>query len=30
MKAAVLHEFKTPLSLEEVPLPEVGADEVLD
>jgi alcohol dehydrogenase, propanol-preferring len=29
MKAAVLHEFKTPLSLEEVPLPEVGADEVL-
>jgi propanol-preferring alcohol dehydrogenase len=29
MKAAVLHEFKTPLSLDEVPLPEVGADEVL-
>jgi len=29
MKAAVLHEFKTPLSLEEVAVPEVGADEVL-
>ena len=29
MKAAVLHEFKTPLSLEEVALPEVGADDVL-
>ena len=29
MKAAVLHEFKTPLSLEEVPRPALGADEVL-
>jgi propanol-preferring alcohol dehydrogenase len=29
MKAAVLHEFKTPLSLEEVPRPKPGADEVL-
>jgi len=29
MKAAVLHAFKTPLSLEEVPRPEAGADEVL-
>ncbi|HEY6304060.1 MAG TPA: zinc-dependent alcohol dehydrogenase [Terriglobales bacterium] len=29
MKAAVLHEFKTPLSLEDVATPEVGADEVL-
>ncbi len=29
MKAAVLHEFKTPLALEEVPRPEVAADEVL-
>jgi len=29
MKAAVLHVFKEPLSLEEVPRPEVGADEVL-
>jgi propanol-preferring alcohol dehydrogenase len=29
MKAAVLHEFKTPLSLEEVALPEIGADDVL-
>jgi propanol-preferring alcohol dehydrogenase len=29
MKAAVLHSFKTPLSLDEVPRPEVGADEVL-
>ncbi len=29
MKAAVLHEFKTPLSLEDVPRPEPGADEVL-
>jgi propanol-preferring alcohol dehydrogenase len=29
MKAAVLHSFKTPLSLEEVPRPEVGTDEVL-
>ena len=29
MKAAVLHEFKTPLTLEEVARPEVGADEVL-
>jgi len=29
MKAAVLHQFKTPLSLEDVSQPEVGADEVL-
>ena len=29
MKAAVLHEFKTPLTLEEVSRPEAGADEVL-
>ncbi len=29
MKAAVLHSFKTPLSLEDVPRPEAGADEVL-
>ena len=29
MKAAVLHSFKTPLSLEEVARPEAGADEVL-
>jgi len=29
MKAAVLHAFKTPLSLEEVARPETGADEVL-
>lgn len=29
MKAAVLHSFKTPLSLEDVPCPEAGADEVL-
>jgi propanol-preferring alcohol dehydrogenase len=29
MKAAVLHAFKIPLSLEEVARPEVGADEVL-
>ncbi len=29
MKAAVLHEFKTPLSLEEVPRPHPGPDEVL-
>jgi propanol-preferring alcohol dehydrogenase len=29
MKAAVLHEFKTPLSLEDVARPEIGADEVL-
>ncbi|MFZ3265587.1 MAG: zinc-dependent alcohol dehydrogenase [Terriglobales bacterium] len=29
MKAAVLHQFKTPLSLEEVARPEVCADEVL-
>ena len=29
MKAAVLHEFKKPLSLEDVARPEVGADEVL-
>ena len=29
MKAAVLHEFKAPLSLEEVVRPEAGADDVL-
>jgi propanol-preferring alcohol dehydrogenase len=29
MKAAVLHAFKTPLSLEDVARPEIGADEVL-
>jgi propanol-preferring alcohol dehydrogenase len=29
MKAAVLHEFKTPLTLEEVSRPEAGADEVV-
>jgi len=29
MKAAVLHAFKTPLSLEEVARPQAGADEVL-
>jgi len=29
MKAAVLHTFKTPLSLEEVARPETGTDEVL-
>jgi propanol-preferring alcohol dehydrogenase len=29
MKAAVLHSFKTPLSLEDVPRPEAGDDEVL-
>lgn len=29
MKAAVLHEFKTPLTLEEVPRPTPGPDEVL-
>jgi len=29
MKAAVLHEFKTPLALEEVPRPEPAEDEVL-
>ena len=29
MKAAVLHAFKTPLSLEEVPRPQVSPDEVL-
>ena len=29
MKAAVLHSFKTPLSLEDVPRPQVGPDEVL-
>ncbi len=29
MKAAVLHEFKTPLSLEDVPRPQPGPDEVL-
>jgi propanol-preferring alcohol dehydrogenase len=29
MKAAVLHAFKTPLSIEEVPRPQIAADEVL-
>ncbi|MFZ1918158.1 MAG: zinc-dependent alcohol dehydrogenase [Terriglobales bacterium] len=29
MKAAVLHDFKKPLSLEDVVRPEIGADEVL-
>jgi propanol-preferring alcohol dehydrogenase len=29
MKAAVLHEFKTPLAFEEVARPEAGSDEVL-
>jgi len=29
MKAAVLHEFKAPLSMEEVARPEAGADDVL-
>ena len=29
MKAAVLHSFKTPLSLEDVPRPQAGPDEVL-
>ncbi len=29
MKAAVLHTFKTPLSLEDVPRPDLGGDEVL-
>jgi propanol-preferring alcohol dehydrogenase len=29
MKAAVLHEFKTPLTLEEVARPQAGADDVL-
>jgi len=29
MKAAVLHSFKTPLSLEDVPRPQIGPDEVL-
>jgi alcohol dehydrogenase, propanol-preferring len=29
MKAAVLHAFKTPLALEDVPRPEAGDDEVL-
>src|SRR5208282_1775147 len=29
MKAAVLHAFKTPLALEEMPVPEPGVDEVL-
>ncbi len=29
MKAAVLHEFNTPLSMEEVSRPEVGPDEIL-
>jgi propanol-preferring alcohol dehydrogenase len=29
MKAAVLHEFKAPLSLEEVPRPQPGPDDVL-
>ena len=29
MKAAVLHEFKKPLSIEEVPVPEVGPGQIL-
>jgi propanol-preferring alcohol dehydrogenase len=29
MKAAVLREFKTPLSIEEVPQPQTGAHDVL-
>jgi len=29
MKAALLHEFKIPLSIEDVPLPEPAADEIL-
>ena len=29
MKAAVLHEFKTPLALEDVPRPVPGPEEVL-
>ncbi|MGA8074144.1 MAG: zinc-dependent alcohol dehydrogenase [Candidatus Acidiferrales bacterium] len=29
MKAAVLHEFKAPLKIEEVPRPQIAADEVL-
>jgi propanol-preferring alcohol dehydrogenase len=29
MKAAILHAFKTPLSIEEVPRPQIAADEVL-
>ena len=29
MKAAVLHEFKKPLAIEEVPRPQIAADEVL-
>jgi alcohol dehydrogenase, propanol-preferring len=29
MKAAVLHAFKTPLSIEEVPRPQIASDEVL-
>ena len=29
MKAAVVHEFKKPLSIEEVPVPEVGPGQVL-
>ena len=29
MKAAVLHSFKTPLSLEDVPRPQIGPDDVL-
>ena len=28
MKAAVVHEFKKPLSIEEVPVPEVGPGQV--
>jgi propanol-preferring alcohol dehydrogenase len=29
MKAAILHAFKTPLSIEEVPRPQIASDEVL-
>ena len=29
MKAAVVHEFKKPLSIDEVPVPEVGPGQIL-
>ena len=29
MKAAVLHQFKKPLSIDEVPVPEVGQGQIL-
>jgi propanol-preferring alcohol dehydrogenase len=29
MKAAVVHEFKKPLSIEQVPIPEVGQGQIL-